>query len=83
MPEETSTINEVKKTSDGSVKISVERYEELLKKAAEKPPVVNRTVLKTDEMIAKELRAWGGGLMGLGASLFVIGAFCYNAGAGK
>lgn len=84
MPEETSTINEVKTTSDGSVKISVEKYEELLRKASYKPPVINRTnVVKTAEMVAQDYRMLGGGLMGLGGTMFVIGALCYKAGLGQ
>jgi hypothetical protein len=81
MPDEVSntTVESVKKTSDGSVKISVERYEELLEKAAAKPPVINRTTVhKTPEMLSQEHRAWGGTFMGLGASLFVIGALRYR-----
>jgi hypothetical protein len=83
MPEEVSsaTTEAVTKTSDGTVKISVERYEELLEKAAAKPPVINRTIVnKTPEMLSQEHRAWGGTFMGLGASLFVVGALRYKAG---
>jgi len=80
MPDEVITTNEVKTTSDGTVKISVERYTELLEKAAAKPPIVNRTVIKTDEMVAKENRMWGGTFMGVGASLATVGAFFYKAG---
>lgn len=81
MAEETSNINEVKTTSDGTVKISVEKYNDLVEKSVAKPTVVNRTtVIKTDEMVAKENRMLGGSLMGLGASVFTIGAFCYKAG---
>jgi tartrate dehydratase alpha subunit/fumarate hydratase class I-like protein len=84
MPDEVTKINEVKTTSDGTVKISVEKYNELLEKAAVKPPVINRTTVnKTAEMLAKETRMWGGGLMGLGASLFVLGACVYKAGLSK
>jgi hypothetical protein len=51
MADEVTTTNEVKTASDGSVKISVEKYNELLEKSAAKPPVVNRTtVIKTNEM---------------------------------
>lgn len=80
MPEEITNINEVKKTSDGFVNISVETYNDLLK-AANKSPVINRTeVIKTTEMLAKEYRIWGGTFMGLGGSLFILGAFLYKAG---
>jgi hypothetical protein len=81
MPDEATvtSINEVKTTSDGSVKISVEKYEELLRKAAEKPPVMT-TVVKTAEIAAKEYRLWGGTFMGMGAAMFAVGALLYNAG---
>jgi hypothetical protein len=81
MPEEVTTNTEVKTASDGTVKISVEKYTELLAAAARKPPVINhKTVQKTSEMLAKESRLWGGGLMGLGASMFVVGGALYKSG---
>src|SRR3954466_10251593 len=101
MAEEVTNINEVKTASDGTVKISVEKYNELLEKVASQkgsinslndqisrlrnePPVVNRTtVIKTDEMIAGENRIWGGTLMGVGASMFIVGVFRYKAGLSK
>lgn len=84
MPDEVTNINEVKTTSDGTVKISIEKYNELLEKAAVKPPVIKQTTVnKTAEMLAKETRMWGGGLMGLGVSLFVVGACIYKAGLSK
>lgn len=80
MAEAVTSIHEVKTASDGSVKISVEKYEELLKKAA-RPTTVNRTeVIKTAEMAAREYRLWGGTFMGLGAAMFTVGAFLYRAG---
>ena len=84
MAEEASNIHEIKTTSDGFVKITVEKYNELVEKAAIKPPTINRTVVnKTAEMLAREHRAWGGTFMGLGASLFVVGAVLYKAGLSK
>jgi hypothetical protein len=81
MPEEVTNINEVKRSSDGSVKISVETYNDLLAKAVAKPAQINRTtVIKTAEMAAKEYRVWGGSLMGIGATMFVVGAAIYRAG---
>jgi len=87
MADEVSTTTETKVTSDGSVKISVESYNELLAKAAEKPPVVNhvinrvvKEVHKTPEMLAEEKRLWGGSLMGLGASVFTVGAALFKSG---
>lgn len=80
MADEVTNINEVKTTSDGSVKISVETYNRLLD-AANKPPVINRTqVIKTAEMLAKEYQIWGATLMGLGGPMFVVGAFLFKAG---
>jgi hypothetical protein len=80
MAEEVTNISEVKTSSDGQVKISLELYNDLLARA-NKPPVINRTsVLKTAEMAAKDYRMWGGTFMGLGASMFTIGVFLYRAG---
>jgi hypothetical protein len=98
MADEVTNISEVKTASDGMVKITVEKYNELLEtiaeqkslknklndrlqKALNEPPVVNRTtVIKTDEMVAGENRVWGGTLMGVGASMFIVGALRYKAG---
>jgi hypothetical protein len=81
MSDEVTTVNAVKTLSDGTVKISVEKYTELLEKAAVKPPVINRTVVnKTAEMLVAEHRAWGVTLMGLGASFLVVGALRYRLG---
>lgn len=93
-----STTTEVKQTSDGQVKIAVEKYNDLLEtiaaqkgsindlrgrlqKAVDEPPIIHRTVVnKTAEMVAEERRVWGGSLMGLGATLFVVGGFLYRSG---
>lgn len=98
MPDEVTAISEVKTASDGTVKISVEKYNELLEKVTSQkgsinrlndqiarlrndPPVINRTtVIKTDEMVAGENRVWGGTFMGMGAAMFIFGAFRYKAG---
>lgn len=75
MPDEETNIHAIKTSSDGTVKISVEKYNELLEKAAIKPPVINRTtVIKTPEMLANENLIWGNTFMGVGAFLFIIGA---------
>lgn len=79
MAEETS--NTVKTTSDGNVKITVERYQELLDKAAAKPAtIVHRTVHKTPEISAAENKAWGVSFMGLGAAFMVVGIIRFRAG---
>src|SRR3954464_9682746 len=76
MPDEETTIHAIKTASDGTVKISIEKYNELLQKAATKPQVINRTnVIKTTEMLAQENRVWGNTLIGVGASLFLVGIF--------
>jgi len=98
MPDEVTNTSESKTTSDGTVKISVEKYNELLEtvasqkdsigdlrtqlnKARNEPPVIHQTeVIKTPEMLAAEYRMWGGGLMGVGGSMFIIGAFLYKVG---
>lgn len=81
MGEEVTNISEVKTASDGTVNITLELYNELVRKAAYKPPVVHRTTVnKTPEMVAKDYRMWGGGLMGIGATLFAVGARLYIAG---
>lgn len=85
MPEEiTSTVKE---SSDGMVKISVEKYDDLLRRAAEKPPIVRQEVIrnveeiiKTPEMVAEEHKIWGISLMGLGASLLLVGAIRFKIG---
>ena len=52
-----------------------------LHQAEAQPPIVNRTtVIKTPEMVTQQCHLWGGGLMGIGASMFVIGFFIYRAG---
>jgi hypothetical protein len=82
MADEVTNINEIKQTSDGSVKITVETYNDLLKKANRPTEViVNKTeVIKTAAILAQECRLWGGGLMALGASMFVVGAVIYKHG---
>lgn len=62
-------------------KASISRLNEQLNRARNEPPVINRTVIeKTAEMAAQDHRVWGGSLMGLGASMFVIGVFRVRAG---
>jgi len=80
MPDETIKTETVKTASDGTVKIAVERYNELIEKAAAKPPVINRTTVhKTAEMLAQEHRAWGVTFMLGGAAALVVGAIRFGA----
>ena len=82
MPDETVKTETVKTASDGTVKIAIEKYNELLEKAAQ-PKVINTTVnkiIKTPEMAASDHRAWGVTLMLGGAAMAVVGALRFKAG---
>lgn len=74
------TANTVKTSSDGTVKITVEKYQELLAAAEEKPPVVHRTVMRTPSVAAAENKMWGITMIGLGAALIVAGAVRFRVG---
>lgn len=75
MAEEATNIHSVTTASDGTVKITIEKYNELVKQAAKKPEVINKTVVnKTPEMLAQENQAWGVTFMGGGAAMFIVGA---------
>lgn len=79
MSDEVTTTNVVKTASDGTVKIAIEKYNELLAQAAAKPPVINRTtVIKTAEILAREHRVSGITFMGLGVSLILVGVVRYR-----
>jgi hypothetical protein len=98
MAEARETVENITTASDGTVKIAIEKYNELVETIASQkgsinglreqitqlrnePPVINRTIVnKTPELLARERQAWGGGLMGLGATMFVVGAFQFVAG---
>jgi hypothetical protein len=61
--------------------LELERSRTRLRDALAEPPVINRTtVIKTDEMVARENRVWGGTFMGMGAAFFIVGAIRYRAG---
>lgn len=97
MAEATESVETVKTASDGSVKIAIEKYNEMLEtiasqkgsmnslhaqliKLRSEPPTINRTIVeKTAEMAAEDNRVWGGTLMGLGASMFIVGAIRFGA----
>lgn len=68
--------NTVKTSSDGMVKITLEKYQELLELAQAKPPVIHRTVHRTPEIQAKDN-------VQLGATVLLIGLGCVAAGALK
>jgi len=99
MAETSETVETLKTASDGTVKLAIEKYNELVEKVAEqketirslnarlneaRAPVINRTVVnKTAEMVAEDHRVWGATFMGTGAILLGIGAFRFRAGRTK
>lgn len=90
MPESTETTEIVKNTSDGMVKITIEKYEDLMKKAAEKPPIVRQEVVrnvtkvvKTPEIQAQDNIVAGYSLMTGGGCVFVIGLALFLKGRGQ
>lgn len=83
MAEETTTSEVVKKSSDGTVKISVEKYEQLVAKAAEEKHIsypTYTTVEKTPAMRAADNQMYGGLLMGAGLCTTAIGAVQFFVG---
>jgi hypothetical protein len=95
MAEANEIVQTVQTSSDGTVKIAIEKYNELVEKIADqkesirslnerlsqaRAPVINRTVVnKTAEMVAADHRVWGATFMGTGALLLGIGAFRLKA----
>ncbi len=74
MAEETTNTETVKTTSSGTVKITVEEYNELMRLAARPQTVTYNRIEKTPEMAAMDLVHWGAFFMGGGGTLFIIGA---------
>lgn len=72
MADEISTT--VKTTSDGMVKITLEKYQ-LLAQAAEKPPVIHRTVHRTPEVQARDNTIVGLSFIAVGAALVGVGTY--------
>lgn len=80
MAESTTNTETVKTSSDGTVKITVERFEELKEAAARPQTVVYNRVEKTPAMQANDNIMHGSLLMGGGGSMFVIGVIQLVAG---
>jgi len=79
MAEETTTS--VTTTSDGHVKITLEKYQELQRLANEEKVYPHyTTVEKTPAMVASDNKMWGSVFMGGGASMFLIGALQFWTG---
>ena len=92
MSDETIKTETVKTASDGMVKVTLEKYNELVETVASQksqitqlrsqPPVINRTVVnKTAEMLSQEHRAWGITFMLGGAAALAVGAIRFKAGS--
>ena len=78
MAEETteSVTTTTAKASDGTVKISVEKYEELMRKANEQKVTYNQTVIeKTPEMAASDKIVFGNLFMVAGVAQIASGAY--------
>jgi actin-like ATPase involved in cell morphogenesis len=86
MAEEKITTESVTQTSSGTVKITVEEYNDLMRRAHEPKTTVNpvyKTIEKTPEMQASDLVHMGAFFMGGGGALFVLGAVQFVVGRGK
>lgn len=82
--DETSSITEtVTKASSGTVKITVEEYNDLTARASRPQTVTYNRIEKTPEMAATDLVHMGAFLMAGGGSFFVIGAIQFIVGRGK
>lgn len=86
MAEESSVTETTVNKSSGTVKIDVEEYNDLMRRANEPKQIVQpiyRTVEKTPEMQASDLVHMGAFFMGGGGALFVLGAVQFVVGRGK
>lgn len=74
------TTNTVKKVSDGVVTINVERYHELVAKAAETAPTIYTQIIKTPAMRAADNKMWGIVFFVGGMTIAAVGAYLRAAG---
>ena len=74
MAKETSSTETVTQTSSGTVKIELEEYNDLMRRANRPQNVSYTKIVKTPEMAAQDRVIAGGLFMGGGASLLVLGA---------
>jgi hypothetical protein len=81
--ETTSTTETVTKASAGTVKITVEEYNDLQTRASRPQTVTYNRIEKTAEMQATDLVHMGAFFMGGGGALFVLGAVQFMVGRGK
>jgi hypothetical protein len=75
MPEETTESVSTTKTSDGTVKISVEKYEELTALANRPQTVVYNRVEKTPEMAANDQLVMGNVFLIAGVAQVLLGGY--------
>lgn len=64
----------VTSTSDGTVTVKLEAWEELCRAAQAKPPIIQQVVHRTPEIQGRDNQTTGGALMVLGAGIFFTGA---------
>lgn len=83
MDETTSTTETVTKASAGTVKITVEEYNDLQARASRPQTVTYNRIEKTAQMQATDLVHMGAFFMGGGGSLFVLGAIQFFVGKRK
>lgn len=77
-----TTTTSVEKASDGTVKISVEKYEELLRKANEQKVTYNQTIVeRTAEQVAEGQVMWGNLLVVAGVVQVGVGFYLRLKGA--
>jgi len=74
MAKETSSTETVTQTSSGTVKLDLEEYNDLTRRANRPQNVTYTKIVKTQEMAAQDRVIAGGLFMGGGASLLVLGA---------
>jgi len=74
MAKETSSTETVTQTSSGTVKLDLEEYNDLTRRANRPQNVTYTKIVKTQEMAAQDRVITGGLFMGGGASLLVLGA---------
>lgn len=80
MAEEIKTTESVTKTSSGSVKITIEEYNDLMAQARRPQTVVYNRIEKTPEMAANDLVHMGAFFMGGGGAMFALGVISFLVG---
>lgn len=71
----------VTSTSDGTVTVKLEAWEELCRAAQAKAPIIQKVVHRTPEIQGRDNQTNGVGLMVVGAGIFITGAIKFVIGA--